>query len=27
EQMVSVMRKLYGELSKRIAETIIAQEK
>ena len=27
EQMVSVMRKLYGELSKRIAETIIAQDK
>jgi uncharacterized lipoprotein YmbA len=27
EQMVSVMRQLYGNLSERIAETIIAQEK
>lgn len=27
EQMVSVMRQLYGDLSQRIAETIIAQEK
>lgn len=27
EQMVSVMRQLYGELCERIAETIIAQEK
>jgi uncharacterized lipoprotein YmbA len=27
EQMVSVMRQLYGKLSERIAETIIAQEK
>ena len=27
DQMVSVMRQLYGTLSERIAETIIAQEK
>ena len=27
EQMVSVMRQLYGELSQRIADTIIEQEK
>jgi uncharacterized lipoprotein YmbA len=27
EQMVSVMRQLYGDLSQRIADTIIAQEK
>ncbi|SVE50587.1 uncharacterized protein METZ01_LOCUS503441, partial [marine metagenome] len=27
DQMVSGMRQLYGELSERVAETIIAQEK
>ena len=27
DQMVSAMRQLYGELSERVAETIIAQDK